>query len=162
MDLLTVNKRDGEKFLRRKTVAFDFPKYPKKEIDELIKTMRAVMKRENGIGLAANQIGMNVRVFVAQVENKFYSIFNPDLEKISEQTINADEGCLSVPMKFGSTPRAEKVVLKGQDKNGRPVKIKAWGLLARVFQHEVDHLNGKLFIDTAKEVHEYKPDDTKS
>ena len=161
MNLVTVNKKEGEKLLRQKTVIFDFLKYPRKEIDELVKIMRAVMKRENGIGLAANQIGMNVRVFVAQVENKFYSIFNPDLEKISEQTIDADEGCLSVPMKFGATPRAEKVVLKGQDKNGKSVKIKAWGLLARVFQHEVDHLDGKLFIDRAKEVHEYKPEETK-
>src|SRR3990172_10662903 len=98
MNLVTVNNKEDEKFLRRKTVVFDFLKYSRKEIYELVKTMRAVMKRENGIGLAANQIGMNVRVFVAQVENKFYSIFNPDLEKISEQTINADEGCLSVPM----------------------------------------------------------------
>ena len=162
MEIVTVDKSGDEKFLRHKTAPFDFSKYSKGEVSELIKTMRAVMREANGVGLAANQIGLNVRVFVAQVENKFYSVFNPELEKISDEMVEADEGCLSVPEKFGLTPRADKVVLKGYDKNGKAIKIKAWGLLARVFQHEVDHLDGKLFVDKAREVHEYKTEENKS
>ena len=67
-----------------------------------------------------------------------------------------EEGCLSVPEIFGEVERQEKIILEGYDKNGRKIKIKAWGLLARVFQHEVDHLNGKIFIDTAKNLHKYE------
>jgi peptide deformylase len=64
-----------------------------------------------------------------------------------------EEGCLSIPGKWGDVERAEQIVLSGFNKMGKPVKVKAWGLLARVFQHEVDHLNGKLFIDRAKKVY---------
>ena len=69
----------------------------------------------------------------------------------------AEEGCLSVPEMYGPTERHYEVTLTGYDQHGRKLKIKAWGLLARVFQHEVGHLNGGLFIDIAKEVHQYIP-----
>ena len=97
-------------------------------------------------------------MFVAEVPDaqgglKFYAIFNPELEKTSREIVVAEEGCLSIPGKFGDVGRAPQVTLKGQDRNGRPVKIKAWGLLARVFQHECDHLNGTVFTDHAKKVH---------
>src|SRR3989344_5558254 len=112
------------------------------------------MRTAHGIGLSANQIGLNMRVFVAEVPDaqggmKSYAIFNPKLEKFSGEKIPFEEGCLSVPLTYGTVERAERVTLTGFDKNGGPVKIKAWGLLARVFQHEVDHLEGKLFIDKA-------------
>jgi peptide deformylase len=156
MEILTIQNKGHEKFLRKKTAPFDFSKYNKKEIDELIKQMRSDMKRAEGVGLAGNQVGLNASVFVAQVENKFYAIFNPELTEASKEIITIDEGCLSVPGKYGPTPRSERVVLKGFDKHNRPIKIKAWGLLARVFQHEVGHLNGKLFIDHADTVYEVK------
>ncbi len=154
MQIITIPEH--EKFLRKKTAAFDFSKYARQEIDILIKEMRTAMKLAEGVGLAANQVGLNIAVFVAQVENKFYAIFNPELSELSKNTITSDEGCLSVPEKYGPTPRAERVVLKGFDKHNRPVKIKAWGLLARVFQHEVGHLNGKLFVDVAENLYEVK------
>ncbi len=112
--------------------------------------MRQSMHEAEGIGLSANQIGMNIKVFVAKVENKFYAVFNPELVQLSKDQITLDEGCLSVPGVYGAVDRPEKVTLKGLDQNGKALKIKAWGLLARVFQHEMDHLNGKLFIDKAK------------
>ncbi len=156
--IITVDNKKDEKFLRQKTVDFDFSKFGKKEIHQLVSEMRKTMTAANGIGLSANQIGLNLNVFVAQVPNEnggfnFYSVFNPSIEKTSEKTIALEEGCLSVPLLYGSVERPEKVTLNGLDQNGRKIKMKAWGLLARVFQHEVDHLNGRLFTDKAKNVH---------
>ena len=152
MNIWTVNNKSEEEFLRKKVPDFDFSQHAKKEIGDLIKTMRLTMKKANGIGLSANQIGSNLKLFVAQVENKFYAVFNPRIIKYSEEKIILEEGCLSVPEMFGQTERPEKIVLEGQDISGKKIKIKAWGLLARVFQHEVDHLNGVLFVDKTKEV----------
>jgi len=105
------------------------------------------MEKAEGIGLSANQINLDMRVFVAKVENKFYAIFNPQIVKKSVSEIVAEEGCLSVPQLYGEVFRPERITISGYDKNAKKLKIKAWGLLARVFQHEIDHLDGKLFID---------------
>ena len=149
---MTIQNKKNEKFLRQPTRHFDFQKYKKSEVRELVKTMRRDMQHYEGIGLSANQVGLDSKVFVAKVENKFYAVFNPEIIQSSKETVSLDEGCLSVPGIFGLVERPAKVTLKGYDPNGKPIKIKAWGLLARVFQHEVDHLNGKLFIDKAKQV----------
>ena len=154
--LITDNKKD-EKFLRQKTANFDFAKFGKKEIRELVRAMRLIMKDAQGVGLSANQIGLNLNCFVAEVNGKFYSIFNPKLEKASKETITEEEGCLSVPNFFGQVARSEKVFLTGLDASGHKIKIKAWGLLARVFQHEADHLSGKLCVDKAKGLHKITP-----
>jgi peptide deformylase len=151
-----IDVKDEEKFLREKTVDFDFSKFSKQEISSLIERMKRAMKVANGVGLSANQIGLNYKVFVAQVPQtnggmKFYAVFNPKIERSSKDTIFYEEGCLSVPGVWGSVERPERITVSGYDKNGKPVKIKAWGMTARVFQHEIDHLNGMLFIDKAKE-----------
>lgn len=150
----TDNKKE-EAFLREKTAEFDFSKHSKKDVADLVRKMREAMHKANGVGLSANQIGIPYRVFVAQVPDaqghmKFYSLFNPKIEKPSEETETLEEGCLSIPETFGPVERAYRLTLAAQDKTGKKVKIKAWGLLARVFQHEMDHLNGRLFIDRAK------------
>jgi peptide deformylase len=152
MKILTTNNKVDEKFLRTKVANFDFSKFSKKEISEIIKTMRLAMLEEKGIGLAANQIGLNIQVFVARVNGKLYSFFNPEIIKSSEEILIEDEGCLSVPKTYGKVERNETVVLSAYAKNNKPVQVKAVGVLARVFQHEVDHLNGILFIDKAKEI----------
>ncbi|NCN53256.1 peptide deformylase [Candidatus Wolfebacteria bacterium] len=152
----TIEDKKEEKFLRRKTSDFDFSKKTKKEINEFLKLMREKMMVADGIGLSANQIGIDTNVFVACVDNKFYAVFNPKFSSISEEKVLMEEGCLSVPNIFGNVWRPEKVVLEGFDKNGKKIKIKAWGILARVFQHEVDHLNGILFIDKAEDLHKYE------
>jgi peptide deformylase len=157
-DIWVVSDKKEEKFLRRKTADFDFKKFTKKEVSDLVSHMRRIMRAANGIGLSANQVGLNLNMFVAEVPDvdkggtKFYALFNPKLEKRSEGTAVFEEGCLSVPGTWGYVPRAERVTLSGFDKNGKPVKIRAWGLLAHVFQHETDHLQGKLFIDRTKKV----------
>ncbi len=173
MKIFTIANKKEKKFLRKKTADFDFKKYTKKEIAELIKQMREIMTEAIGIGLSANQLGLNLRLFVAQISDeplkrdknnriilpspesmKFYAIFNPEIIKFSKEKIVMEEGCLSVPGIYGEVERPEKITLVGYDKNAKKIKIKAWGLLARVFQHEADHLNGILFIDRTK--HLYK------
>lgn len=158
--------------MRRKTADFDFSKHTKKEIDDLIKKMRETMTKAVGIGLSANQVGLNLRMFVVQIsdkplqrdknnkiilplsdEMKFYAVFNPEIIKFFKKTSVMEEGCLSVPEIYGEVERPEKIILVGQDKNGEKIRINADGLLARVFQHETDHLNGILFIDKAKNIY---------
>ena len=161
-DIWVIADKKEEKFLRKKTVAFDFKKFTKKDITQLVARMRKIMHAANGIGLSANQIGLDFSMFVAEVPDvdnggtKFYTIFNPKIEKRREDGALREEGCLSIPGKWGYVPRSERITLSGLDKNGKPVKIKAWGLLAHVFQHETDHLQGKLFIDRTKKVFEHK------
>lgn len=157
-NIFVVSNKKEEKFLRKKATDFDFKKFTKKEVDALVSRMRRIMREANGIGLSANQIGLDLRVFVAEVPDaqggtKFYAVFNPKIEKASDEKVPYEEGCLSVPGKWGNVLRPEKIIVSGFDKNGRVAKIKAWGLLARVFQHEIDHLAGKLFIDRTKEIY---------
>jgi peptide deformylase len=157
-EIVTVAQKKDEKFLRKKTVPFDFKNFTRKEVNELIVRMRRIMHAANGIGLSANQIGLEFSVFVAEVPDaqgdmKFYAVFNPKIEKVSKDTIAFEEGCLSVPGQWGEVTRAEQITVSGYNKMGKKVKVKAWGLLSRVFQHEIDHLNGKLFIDRAKKLY---------
>jgi peptide deformylase len=117
-------------------------------IDDMLETMRA----EQGIGLAAPQIGVLLRVIVIEYTEEESEevhqtvLVNPEITTRDGEWM-AEEGCLSVPGYVGTVPRAVKVTVKGKDRNGRDVKIKADGLLAHVLQHEIDHLDGILYID---------------
>lgn len=162
LKILTINNKAEEKLLRQKIAVFDFEtrstssgqKFTKKKIDELLKQMREEMLEANGVGLSANQVGLNLRMFLYQEPGKpFKAAFNPEIVKSSKKTTTIEEGCLSVPGIYGEVERPEKVVLTGKDKNGRKIKIEAFGLLARIFQHEVDHLDGILFIDRTKKIY---------
>src|SRR3989344_525532 len=166
--IVTITLDRDEKFLRQKAVPFEIRNgkfahgektFTRTEINQLLMEMKKSMRAARGVGLSANQIGLTYKLFVAEVpdnqgENKFYAIFNPELETVGSNKDKSEEGCLSVPALWGEVSRHDRVVLRGYDKNARPVKIKAWALLARVFQHEVDHLNGILFIDKAKSLHQ--------
>ena|SRR3989344_2847106 len=175
MEIFTVENNDHKKFLRKQTKRFTFSKkegfsingkkFTKNEINELLLKMKKTMREAHGIGLSANQIGCPYRLFVAEVpgkdkELKFYAIFNPNIETVKGgEIVPLEEGCLSVPHIRGIVKRFYEVKLSGLDKNGKPVKIRAWGMLAHVFQHEVDHLDGVLFINRTKEI--YKISDNK-
>lgn len=163
--ILTLDQKDEEKFLRKKTfpceflpggkVKFGETELSRKEVNELILEMKRKMREANGIGLSANQIGLPYRLFVASVSDqdgtiKFYAVFNPEIEKLGNEEVEIEEGCLSVPGIYGEVARAGQINISGFDKNGKKLKLKAWGMLARVFQHEIDHLNGILFVDKAK------------
>jgi peptide deformylase len=157
-EIRKIDDKKHEKFLRKKVRDFDFAAEGKKAAADLVKRMRGIMRGANGIGLSANQIGLNLNVFVADVPDadggtKFYAIFNPKFEKIGEELVMFEEGCLSIPGTWGEVERPERVTLAGFDRKRKPVKINVWGLLARVFQHEMDHLSGKLFIDSAKSLY---------
>lgn len=134
----------------------DFGPDLKRLVDDLIETMREAP----GVGLAAPQIAMQQRVIVVEfgdledeeVPLKLYVVINPEITRTSSEMSIGMEGCLSIPGILGDVERPEAVTVKGQDRNGRPIKIKASGWLARIFQHEIDHLNGVLFVDHAIKV----------
>lgn len=160
----TVKTKSEELFLREKAKVFQFSEYSKSEINNLILIMRQMMVLNHGIGLAAPQIGLNAQVFVAQLpsqdgrgyQGKFYAVFNPKVESISKKLIPNQEGCLSVPGYYGTVERANKITVSGYDKNNRAIKLKVEDFLARIFQHEIDHLNGTLFIDKSKDVKKFE------
>ena len=118
------------------------------EIRELIEAMYDIMYASDGIGLAAPQIGASIRLITYDDEGEPRALINPKITK-SEGEEAGVEGCLSVPRINGEVVRAEMVKVRGLDKDGKEKRIKANGFLARVFQHEIDHLDGVLFIDKA-------------
>ena len=116
-------------------------------IDDMVETMYAAP----GVGLAANQVGRTERLFVANPSDdrdptQLLVVLNPELVE-TQGEIASEEGCLSVPEFREDVRRACRVLLRGLDRNGGPLEIEAEDLLARIFQHEVDHLNGVLFVD---------------
>ena len=116
-------------------------------LQKLINDMFETMQDANGVGLAAPQIGMSIRIFVAEYEDRKVAVFNPEIVKAEGEALGT-EGCLSIPGYVGDNiRRATKVVVKGQDARGKSIRISAEGWFARIVQHEIDHLNGILFID---------------
>jgi peptide deformylase len=113
----------------------------------LTEDMLATMRENDGVGLAANQVGRLKRVLVASVEDEDYVIVNPVLSDMSETTERGQEGCLSIPGINVDVDRPTAVTVTGQDASGEPLRIEARDMLARVLQHEVDHLDGVLILD---------------
>lgn len=121
-------------------------------LEHLAATMLEVMHREEGVGLAAPQIGVLSRVMVwrhPEEENEEYVFVNPQIVSRSEECNVAGEGCLSVPGCTVEVERANDVVVKAQDVRGTPLELEASGLVARIMQHEIDHLDGRLMLDRA-------------
>lgn len=118
-----------------------------KRTEALVDDMIRIMKKANGIGLAAPQVGQLQRVIVVgTTPNKPIALINPVIVKAEGEQIG-QEGCLSIPGLYGDVKRAEYVEIEGLDRRGREVTVEMEGLAARVAQHEVDHLDGVLFID---------------
>ena len=115
-------------------------------MDDMVETMFAA----NGVGLAAPQVNVPLRVIVLRVDNQIYQLANPEMVRCQgEQT--GMEGCLSVPGLIGEVTRCERVVAKGVNRHGKEIRIKGDGLLARAVQHEIDHLDGVLFTSKVNE-----------
>ena len=131
---------------RLRTVAKPVEKFDD-YLDKLIKDMFETMYHSDGIGLAATQIDVHLRVIVIDIKNveKLYLI-NPEITQTSG-SMESKEGCLSVPYLIDYVPRAENISLKSYSRKGEPRLIEATGLLAVCIQHEIDHLDGKLFVD---------------
>ena len=119
-------------------------------IQRLIDDMIETMQEANGVGLAAPQVGVSLRVIVLQMPGEQpMTIINPEVvERTGEQEVT--EGCLSVPGYVGEIKRANQVTVKGKDRQGKRIKIKATGLMAEALEHETDHLDGRLYIDHIK------------
>ncbi len=138
-----------DKRLRAKNAPVDIkdPALPK-----LIEDMFEKMYEWNGIGLAAPQFGVNIRLAVVDTgKGEKYALINPEITFASKETSPLEEGCLNFPGKYLRIDRPRKIRIKFQDVNGKFIKMKASGLLAKVFQHETDHLNQTLIIDHANE-----------
>jgi peptide deformylase len=124
-----------------------------KELRRLIDEMFEAMYAADGVGLAGPQIGVSRRLFVYDCSGRKGHVINPTLTIDDTEEVLDHEGCLSVPGRdtgkpiYASTPRAAGVRISGVDRLGKPVELRARGLLARCFQHEADHLDGKLYID---------------
>jgi len=118
------------------------------EILNLIKDMQETMKKDNGIGLSACQIGKDVRLFVIDDNYSKNCVFiNPEIIKLSKKTEIIEEGCLSLPNMFIPIKRAKSLKIKAINEKGKLFRLKAKNMLARVIQHEFDHLNGILICD---------------
>ncbi|WP_298004266.1 peptide deformylase [Anaerolinea sp.] len=127
-------------------------------IDDMIETMRAAP----GVGLAAPQVGISQRLIVVEygegeeedenVPRKLYVVINPEIVEASPEMVTGVEGCLSIPRMVGEVERHERIVVKGLNRYGKPVKYKLSGWVARIFQHEIDHLDGVLYTDRATSV----------
>ncbi|HPG40980.1 MAG TPA: peptide deformylase [bacterium] len=120
------------------------------EIDkQFLQDMLETMEEEDGVGLAANQVDVAKQIITITDFEKTYILINPKITACSENMVTGKEGCLSLPGLEAQVPRSEKVIVSALDENGVPVEIIGRGLLAVVLQHEIDHLNGVMYIDRA-------------
>lgn len=155
------------KILRQKAKPVPIKDIDSKEIKKVIEDMTgAMIKQKDGIAIAAPQIGISLQIFVVsgsllQKADPTYTgddsnlvFINPEITKYSRDKKIVEEGCLSVRWLYGMINRSTKVSLKAYNEKGERIERGASGLLAQIFQHEVDHLNGTLFIDKAKDVWE--------
>ena len=130
-------------------------------IDDMVETMRGAP----GVGLAAPQLGILEQIVVIEfgdeedeeAPKKLYTIVNPEITRASDEKVMGVEGCLSIPGIVGDVERSTDIVVKGQNRNGQKVKLKLNSWIARIFQHEIDHLTGVLFTDLAELL--WQPDD---
>jgi peptide deformylase len=163
LEILTVDNPEQSKVLRSKSrkVQRITP-----QMAEFAEQMLVTMREANGVGLAAPQVGVLQRFFVAELpedeENNLpretYILFNPEIVKGSGEQIGY-EGCLSIPGYIGEVARQERVTVEGLDERSRTVRYKVEGYLARVFQHEIDHLDGVLFTDKLTDPATFHPVD---
>ncbi len=132
-------------------------------VDNMVETMRDAP----GVGLAAPQVGLPIRLIVVEygedddedAPKKLYAVINPEIVAASEEKVNGIEGCLSVPGLIGEVERHVEIIVKGQNRFGKPVKYKLAGWKARIFQHEIDHLDGVVFTDRATRVWKPTPEE---
>jgi peptide deformylase len=153
-----------EQVLRRKAhKVTDFGAETQQFIDDMIETMREAP----GVGLAAPQVFESMQLVVVEyaeeekeeAKAKLYVVANPEIVKRSDEMVMAVEACLSIPGLVGEVERNEAIEIKGLNRMGKPIKIKASGWLARIFQHEIDHLDGILYTDRAERVWQPKDEE---
>lgn len=134
----------GDPVLRQKAVPIE---KIDRRVKRLAKYMEEAMDKANGIGLAGPQVGVSERIIIVKVKSPII-VVNPIIVYMEGEELG-EEGCLSIPNVVGDVSRATRVVVRGLDLNNREIEIEANNLSARAFQHEIDHLDGILFIDRA-------------
>ena len=144
------------KILRKKSKDINLLTIKNKDFQSMLDLMAETMLKKDGVGLAASQIGENIRLFVVNTKNGPEFFINPIILKKSWAKEIAEEGCLSIPNVFGKVKRHKQVICGYINRKGEGKKVEASGLMARVIQHENDHLDGILFIDKATHIHELK------
>lgn len=127
------------------------------EIIALLENMYETMIAHDGIGLAAPQIGKNLQIAIVEIDEEtgLFELINPEIIESKGSEIDV-EGCLSIPETYGTVARSDEVTVRYFDRDGDEIEVTAYGYLARAFQHEIDHLNGELFID--KMIESIKPE----
>ena len=143
-----------------------------RKFQQLVDDMVETLLDAPGVGLAAPQVAVSQRLIVVRLPDdeesreeygseagKLYVFANPEIIKASKEKVEGIEGCLSIPGYVGTVMRHEAVTIKGLDRYGKPTRVKASGWLARVFQHEIDHLDGRLYIDIASEIWQPKAEE---
>ena len=138
--------------LRKKSAEISSDRIKNKEFQQFCQDMALTMVEKDGVGLAAPQVSENIRIIVVNTKDGPVCMINPQITKKSLRKEWEDEGCLSIPNIFGKVRRNKKIQCVYFDKDGNKINIVAFGLLARIIQHEVDHLDGILFIDKAKDI----------
>ncbi len=134
-----------------------------REMQKFIKDMVETMYVKNGVGLAAVQVGRPIQLFTLIKEyndlnkREDLALFNPTWKKLSMRGLTDEEGCLSIPRMYGQRKRAAKIQVTGLDKNGKKIEFVAENFFARIIQHEVDHLNGHLYIEKATDLRRVDP-----
>lgn len=155
--------------LRKIAKPVDFKKISHKELSEIIEDMKlALNSQDDGVAIAGPQIGVSLRIFMAShrvfemtkkyKDTKDKVFINPTITKSSKEKNEFEEGCLSVRWLYGKVKRSLKATVEAYDENGKKFHMGASGLLAQIFQHETDHLNGVLFTDKAKNLQEIPPE----
>ncbi len=142
-------RKAGDRVLKEKAEAVS---HVDKKIRKLLDDMAQTMYKADGVGLAAPQVGVSLRVIVIDVDDELIELINPVIVR-SEGCELGNEGCLSIPGVFGEVERFSEVTVTGLNRFGKNVSITGTGLLSRALQHEIDHLDGILFIEKAQTIH---------
>jgi len=168
MTILDIIRPDNPILRKKAHRVTSFDKKFQKLVDDMIETLDDAP----GVGLAAPQVAVSQRLILVRLQDdeesrkefgedagKLFVLANPEIVKASKEMVEGIEGCLSIPGFVGLVDRHEKITVDGLDRNGKKIRVKASGWLARVFQHEIDHLDGRLYIDIAKDVWEPREED---
>jgi len=150
-------RTDGDPILRKNAKQVSVDDIRKKDFQKFCSDLAFCMLDNNGIGIAAPQVGESIQLVIINTKDGALTMINPVIVKHSLIKEWGEEGCLSVPNTFGDVKRFKKINCHYLDNNGVKAHIEASGLMARVIQHEIDHLNGQLFIDSAKKIRIINP-----
>ncbi|HSD12468.1 MAG TPA: peptide deformylase [Patescibacteria group bacterium] len=142
---------DGDPVLRARAAEVDPKEIATPAFKTLLDDMVETMYAANGVGIAAPQVGVGKRIFIAESAQGPIALINPVFTKTSWKLMGGEEGCLSVPGKFDKVRRHKTVTIEGLTAEGKKVTFTAENFFARILQHELDHLDGKLYVDRVKE-----------